>query len=434
MMKSPYGSRTLYGCALFCSCKRKADAPIKGATTGTKTKIHRSSLFIFLIFFLFIIHHSSFIILCAHEVSGSFQTETSIFLRNPGFQEQERNSVSWALEYGYYHEFKNHSALTITPFARADSADADRSHFDFREFNYLLLGDTWELRAGIGKVFWGATEFVHLIDIINQTDLVESINAEKKLGQPMINMSIPQDFGVVDIFILPYFRERTFQGKKGRLRSGLEIDTDHSLFESSRAKHHIDTALRYSNTIASCDLGVYYFRGTSRNPTMITSINNNFEPVFVPYYPQIRQAGIDAQMAYGSWLFKLEALDTSDTFKDYFASTGGVEYTFSNISSSGIDLGIIGEWARDERGKSITPYERDMMFGMRLALNDASGTEMLAGMIQDIKTASSALNLEAKRRIGSSLKAGLESWFFMDVAQTDLFYSLRDDDFIKLEM
>ena len=63
--------------------------------------------------------------------------------------------------------------------ARLDSADSSRSHFDLRELNYLWLGDAGELSVGIGKVFWGVAEFVHLVDIINQTDLVENIDEEE---------------------------------------------------------------------------------------------------------------------------------------------------------------------------------------------------------------------------------------------------------------
>ena len=40
----------------------------------------------------------------------------------------------------------------------------------------------WSLSIGLGKVFWGVTEFNHLVDVINQTDLVEGIDGEAKLG------------------------------------------------------------------------------------------------------------------------------------------------------------------------------------------------------------------------------------------------------------
>ena len=67
-------------------------------------------------------------------------------------------------------------------------------NFDIRELNYLLFGETWEVRLGVDKVFWGTTEFVHLVDIVNQTDLVEDVDGEDKLGQPTVNLSVPSDW------------------------------------------------------------------------------------------------------------------------------------------------------------------------------------------------------------------------------------------------
>ncbi len=78
---------------------------------------------------------------------------------------------------------------------------------------WVMIGET---RVGVRRVFWGVTEFQHLVDIINQSDSVEDIDNEDKLGQPMINLSLVKDWGIVDFFVLPYFRERTFAGAEGR--------------------------------------------------------------------------------------------------------------------------------------------------------------------------------------------------------------------------
>ena len=63
----------------------------------------------------------------------------------------------------------------------------------------------WSLSIGLGKVFWGVTEFNHLVDVINQTDLVEGIDGEAKLGQPKINLSLINHWGALDFFVLPGF-------------------------------------------------------------------------------------------------------------------------------------------------------------------------------------------------------------------------------------
>ncbi len=111
----------------------------------------------------------------AYELNGSMSIEARLFANSPLYPKQERNNGSIAFAPEYYHEWQNESSFIFIPFLRLDTADSERSHFDIRELNFLLLGDPWELRIGLGKVFWGVTEFVHLIDVINQTDLVEDI-------------------------------------------------------------------------------------------------------------------------------------------------------------------------------------------------------------------------------------------------------------------
>ena len=60
----------------------------------------------------------------------------------------------------------------------------------------LVIG---KFRVGVGKVFWGVTESQHLVDIINQTDLVENIDTEDKLGQPMLETTWLQNWGATTV-------------------------------------------------------------------------------------------------------------------------------------------------------------------------------------------------------------------------------------------
>jgi len=71
-----------------------------------------------------------------------------------------------------------------------DEHDDNRTHGDIRELSWIHVGSNWETRVGVRKVFWGVTEGRHLVDIINQTDAVDQVDGEEKLGQPMINLSV----------------------------------------------------------------------------------------------------------------------------------------------------------------------------------------------------------------------------------------------------
>lgn len=273
------------------------------------------------------------------------------------------------------------------------------------------------------------------MDIINQTDTVESYDGEDKLGQPMIRFSLPRDRGTIDLFALPYFRERTFPGCKGSLRSPLVVDTDNARYESGARKRHFDFALRYSHTIGDWDFGIYHFYGTGREPTLLLEAGDDGGPALIPFYEQINQTGVDVQWIAGEWLLKLESLYRTGQGDDFLAAVGGFEYSLTGVAGSDIDVGIIGEWAYDSRDEDATmPYEHDMMFGLRLALNDPADSTLLAGVMQDVTSSARVLSVEASRRILSNWKIALEALFFLGSPEDDLLHSMRDDDFLKLEL
>ncbi len=374
----------------------------------------------------------------ANELSGYISAEGRFFFDDPLYAGQEDNNVSIAAQPEYYHQWKNGSSLTFVPFGRLDSADPERTHADIRELNYLYREDNWYVRLGLGKVFWGATEFVHLVDVINQTDLIENIDGEDKLGQPMIQFSISPSWGTVEFFALPYFRERTFPGRKGRLRYSTFIDTERTVYENTSRNRNLDIAMRYSRTLGSADVGVYFFHGTNREPWLVPpeliDPNDTDTSRLIPFYEQINQIGTDVQYARGNWLWKFEGFYRSGYVDSFFAATGGAEYTFFNIGGSNTDIGVLGEYAFDDREYDMTLFQNDAFLGLRLAPNDAAGSQLLMGYAQDLDVSENALRIEAGRRLGSHWKMIFEAWLFLNSEPGTIQHTLRNDDFARLEL
>ena len=251
----------------------------------------------------------------------------------------------------------------------------------------------------------------------------------------MLHLALVNDWGVIDMFALPYFRERTFPGPNGRPRFGLRVDTDHPVYESDDEEHHTDYAFRYSHYIGALDFGVSYFTGTGREPTFLTGMDSGGQPVLIPFYELIDQAGVDLQVVAGQWLLKLEAIHRTGQGEDFVALTGGFEFTFVGLGGSAIDLGIVGEWAYDDRGEAATTAnEDDILTGIRVTFNDQAGSEVLAGLALDRDSSAQIISVEASRRFGSSVKASLEAYAFVDLPIDDPLYSMRDDDFVSLEI
>ena len=67
-------------------------------------------------------------------------------------------------------------------------------------------------------------------------------------------------------------------------------------------------------------------------------------------------------------------------------------------------------------------------------MSPISSSELLAGFSRDFEGSSSALSLEASRRFGDNWLLSLEVRTFLGLPEDDLFYSLRDDGFIQLEL
>lgn len=371
----------------------------------------------------------------ANEWSGYAGLEFRGFTQSAQDPRQDHDTnFSFVFESEYYHEWDNgDQSIAFVPFMRIDENDSERTHFDIRELTYLKSSDNWELRVGIRKVFWGVTEFQHLIDIVNQTDLVENIDTEDKLGQPMVNLALIKDWGTIDLFVLPYFRERYFPSTSGRLRTIPPIDQTRSQFESSAKEKHVDFAARYSHYFGDWDIGVSHFYGTSREPRLILNTDASGNSVFTPFYDIINQTSLDLQATKGDFLWKLEVLHRRGQDKTYNAAAGGVEYTITGAFKSAVDIGLLAEYHYDDRGNTApTLFEDDIAIGTRIAFNDIQSTELLAGIVWDKDSGGKFMNIEASRRIGSSWLLELQGRFLSDQERTDPGFSFSKDDYIEL--
>lgn len=367
---------------------------------------------------------------------GYVAAEGRGFLEGPEFPLQEGSpQLSIALEPEFNLDLsRKGETFTFKLFARLDSIDSRRTHLDIRELNWYKAKGNWELVVGIDKVFWGVTESQHLVDIINQTDAIENPDGEDKLGQPMVRFSLIRDWGIVDLFVLPGFRERTFAATDGRLRPGIAVSGE-SLYASGAEEKHVDFAARWSHVIGPMDIGISHFSGTSREPDFIPRAGLAKALELLPFYPQIDQTGLDLQATLSNWLLKLEAINRSGQGDRFSAVTTGFEYSFWGVFGSNIDVGAVVEYLWDERGDQGTaPFQDDLFVGTRLGFNDVQSSEILAGTILDLNNSSALYLIEASRRIRSSWKIEAEYRAFSGASPTDPLASIQADDYFQLSI
>lgn len=413
------------------------------------------------------------------ELSGRLAAESRWFPQSALFHGQGSHASGFVAEPNLYLEDEAGRILNVTPWFRYDSADDRRTHFDLREAYLLLSGalgnGEWELRLGVDRVFWGVVESRHLVDIVNQIDLVEHPDEKTRMGQPMAYVTWSSDWGVVELLGMSWHRKRTFPGSDGRLRASIIVDNDLVEYESPSGKWHPDFAARYSHTLGLLDFGASVFDGTAREPALGLCLDCGgppgtagqvgqpdqpgssdppdapglpgtpgspslpAPPVLYPIYDQIRQFGLDAQWTTGSLLLKLEAIRRSgarnlagveETFNAFVL---GGEYTFFSLWDSDADLTLFAEWDRDGRGRRATNfYENDLFAALRLMLNDVQGTEMTVSVLHDLDKRQSIYGLELARRLTDSFSLDLGAVAITNIDRNDLYYDLRQDGFVQL--
>lgn len=367
------------------------------------------------------------------EFELEIETEYRYFYDNPQFTEQKDHYPSIAIRPEYSIEWnKGYESVNFKGFLRVDRDD-ERTHWDIRALYYQKAQNNWELSVGLKKVYWGVTESNHLVDIINQTDAVESFDGEDKLGQPMVQFSwITNKWGTFNFFYLPYHRKRTFAGREGRLRFATVIDKDDLGYESGAQEWRQDFAFRWQYYVGAFDIGVSHFYGNGREPLFIFTPSGNINA----FYPVIHQTGIDVQITHEAFLWKLESIYRNADAQDFIALVAGVEYTFSNIDGNGLDIGLLGEYLYDERDElALTALQNDVFFGSRIAFNDVQDTSILIGGIKDLEASSTIFSIEASRRFGTTWTVDLEARIFNDIEGSELILSnFRNDSFLKLSI
>jgi len=364
-----------------------------------------------------------------HSLELDLELGHRYFFNQPLFVGQKDHFPSLAIYPRYTLEWdKGYESLNFEGFYRLD-VDKKRTHGDIRELYYQKVKANWELSIGLKKIFWGVTESNHLVDIINQTDAVESFDGEKKLGQPMVQFSLNSNFGTFDLFYLPYHRKRTFPGEKGRFRFPIVMGSDDVGYESPSKEWHQDFAFRYSNSFNIFDVGLSHFYGTGREPLFQFDDQGNIDV----FYPIINQTGLDVQVTHNAFLWKLESIYRTNDFQDFFAIASGLEYTIRNIKSSGLDVGLIGEYLYDDRDEyTLNAMQNDLFLGTRIAFNDVQNTSILIGSVFDLESSNKIFSLEASRRFGSNLKFEIEGRFFSNIADNELILSnFKNDSFLR---
>lgn len=400
-------------------------------------------------------------------------------------------SVAGTLE--LFQPVANEGRIIGELFGRYDPQDPQRTHVDARELYYEVLERDFEFRIGSRRVFWGVTESRHLVDVINQSDLVEDFDGEAKLGQPMLNLSLILDTGTLEVFAMPYQRQRTFPGEQGYPRLPLPVHSHESLYESSLGRGNLDHALRYRATQGELDYAVAFFRGTARDPRLLPCLRRGasgqyvqgspdgptcdiFEGivlpssptpealvpvlqqaglapaddevamqvaqevrdnlVLVPFYDRLSQVSLELQWVTGALALKLEGLRRVREDGATVAAVSGFEYTWGDAWATGYDLGLLMEYLYDQRDDSLdTLFDDEVFIGGRAFLNDVANTQLLAGVIANRENFGNRLyGVEFSRSLSGTWRLAAKARIFSAIPDDSPAQFLSDQDYLTVTL
>ena len=369
----------------------------------------------------------------ASSIEGHVRADVRHFLDTVGHgQQSNQTSTVLTIEPSWRYESVDRQQLfRMSLSGRVGNIDSQQDAANVKELLFSKFSDDWELHAGIGQYFWGVTESQHLVDTINQLDLVQDMDGEEKVGQAVVNLTKFTNVGTLDLFLLPGFQERRYPGRKGRLRTQLPVDSALSQFESAAGRHRLDLAARLFGTFGAGELGVSVFSGTSRAPQLLPAVNDAGTAVLRPYYPVMAQWGIDTQYTRNDALWKLEAIRRTVGGSAYYAVTGGIEYGIYGIFETDTDVSVLFEPSFDSRALAAGPFDSDVFVGLRLSFNDAQSTEIVGGLLADTDRSSRMFNFEASRRLGADWTMKLQARLFRNIASDDPLAAYRADSFVS---
>lgn len=352
------------------------------------------------------------------DTTASLSLQSRIFAhKEPGKGSTDRVDVALQLSLEGQPELGESSFLSYR-LRYLQTEHSSRSHGDVEVLKYVRLGSNWELSFGIDRIFWGVTESQHLVDIINQDDLLDAFHGEEKLGQPMINYNYLTRFGVLESYILLAHREKEFLPERYRLSGHLVIDNENPRYESAAAEHRLGVALRWSHSVESWDFALSYFEGTARDPMLIADDGSDH---LIPFYPVIEQTGVEAQLTLDSTLWKLEAIHLDSATESYRASVLGVEYAHIGAFDTDIGLGYIAEYHFDDRrDEYLSGFQNDIFVGIRLTHNNSASTEWLGGVMHDLDNKREVARLQFETRFNSYWNFSVDAWYFSKIDEHDL--------------
>lgn len=311
-------------------------------------------------------------------------------------------------------------------FANWDSADDNRRYTDIRQVKVSGRWGNISAAAGIETFFWGVSESINLVNVINQSDIRESLDTKVKQGQTFASLSYRLAAGELAVYFLPTFTARDFPLRPAY---GLPI-SEKNTFEDNKEDGGI--AARGLFYVDDLEFAVGYFSGTRRDPLLIPSQQTK---QLIPYYIQTDNLLFDAVYLTDLLTYKWEFKTGREFEHGFVASNIGIEYPLYVFEDTIQDLVVITEYVFDDRGDRAESHgQNDLFIGTKFEFaENAAQIRLLYSY--DFDYASQYAELSCQYRLSDYLRIKAKVMGVLSASQDDRrLYALKNEEFAKFSL
>ncbi len=364
------------------------------------------------------------------ELTAIAYPQAALFEAQSDARAQAVLSTSWSGSYRVGTQWDGDFSV----FGRANPEADTPVTADIREATVSYYGTALNTSIGILNEHWGVLEANNLVDIVNQRDLVEDVGGDAKLGQPGASVTWQGATKQVQIYLLPYLRERRLAEDEDRFWTA-ELPYADAQYERGRGVPAV--AARATAYAKNVEVSVSHYWGYSREPRLAAELEAGVRPVrLVPNYDLIHQTGLELQLIKGDTIWKTEAFYRQGDNGDNFSIGAGLERKFEALLGTRVAVTPYFEVYYDNRNEDAprTAFDHDVFVGARMAFNDIADTEVNLNILADWENDSALVELEAGRRLADDWNVAIEALAPINVDDDRTLATLRNDARLRLHI
>jgi len=339
---------------------------------------------------LFVLIVPSFLL--AFDIQGYIGAEYRIFDNEKSAKEDYSRALEAKLE--LKHHTSEYSFASTAEFLK-DYDEDSRTYARLNEFYLTKHFENSDFSAGRRIYFMGALEVLNPVDIISRQNFGrDPLDDRYRIGTYIAMYDYYGDDIQVSLAAFKTERADEFGGATSAYNI-FEIELNKKL-RSQRGKNYPSFMLKAQGTLDE-DYALDYAFGIVRGHDSQRTFTQNLEQ------EQWLSTTVFTYntLAYENTLYKLEArasnIDENKEAKmdDYIYLGVGIEHTLAAFYEN-IDVGFLAEyynWIRLDKkylsaDSMMVLMQNDFFLGLRIAMNNASSTELVGGVIADLDSGS----------------------------------------------